>query len=119
MSRLYRSMITGFGRQNSLGSLGCHVFLDDIGPSPRPIEKLRLVRRDQLASAGSGELGPPGEKGGPVGKSQFCYDIEVDPAAFLSQCLAPHKVSPFVNEGRGRQAADQRDVCIFVVVDKS
>src|SRR6266850_7440629 len=57
-------------------SPGCHVFLDDIGPGPRPIEKLRLVRSDLLANAGSGELGHPGEKRGPVGKSQFCHDIE-------------------------------------------
>ena len=66
------------------------MFLDDIGPGPRPIEKLRLVRSDLLASAWSGELGHPGEKGSPIGKSQFCHDIEVNRAAFFSQFLAPH-----------------------------
>ena len=59
------------------------MFLNDIGPGPRSIEKLRLVRSDLLASAWSRELGHPGEKGGPVGESQFCHDIEVDRADFL------------------------------------
>jgi len=71
-------------------SLGCHVFLDDVGPGPRPIEKLRFVRSDLFASAWSGELGHPGEKSGPVGKFQFCHDVEVDHTAFLSQFLTPH-----------------------------
>jgi hypothetical protein len=95
------------------------VFVDDVGPRPRPSEKLRLVRSNLLADAWSREPGHPREKRGPVGKSQFCHDVEVDRAAFLSQFLAPHKVSAFVNDGSGRQAADQRDVFIFVVFDKS
>lgn len=52
--------------QNSPGS---HVLLDNIGPGPRPIEELRLVPSDPLANAWSGELGHPGEKRSPVGKS--------------------------------------------------
>ena len=78
------------------------MFLYDIGPGPRPIEKPRLVRSDLLANAGSGELGHPGEKRSPVGKSLFCHDIEVDDAAFLGQLLAPNKVSAFVNDRSGR-----------------
>jgi hypothetical protein len=73
------------------------MFLDDIGSGSRPIEKPRLVRSDLLANARSGELGHPGEKRGPVGKSQFCHDIEIDRAAFGSQFLA-YKVSAFVKE---------------------
>src|SRR6476659_6118827 len=94
------------------------MFLDNIGPGPRSIEKLRLVRSDLLASAWSGELSHPGKKGSPVAKSQLCHDIEVNRAAFYSQFLAPHNVSALVNDWSGGQAADQRDVVIFVVVDK-
>jgi hypothetical protein len=36
----------------------------------------------------------------------------------LVNFLAPHKVSAFVNDGSGRQAADQRDVMIFVIIDQ-
>jgi hypothetical protein len=56
-------------------SPGCRAFLDDIGPSPRPIKKLQLVRDDLLAGAWFGELGRPGEIGGPLGKYQFCHDV--------------------------------------------
>jgi hypothetical protein len=58
-------------------SPGCRAFLDDIGPSPRPIEKLQLVRDDLLAGASFGELGRPGEIGGPLGKYRFCHDVFV------------------------------------------
>src|ERR1700747_474415 len=45
-------------------------------PGLRASEKLRLVRTNLLANTWSGEPGHPGEKRGPVGKSQFCHDIE-------------------------------------------
>ena len=121
--RKRRRRMSGADREHKRGHLprnstGRHVFVDDVGPGPRPSEKLRLVRSNLLADAWSREPGHPGEKRGPVGKSQFCHDVEVDRAAFLSQFLAPHKVSAFVNDGSGRQAADQREVFIFVVIDK-
>ena len=66
------------------------MFLDGIGPGPRSIEKLRFVRSDLLAGAWPGELGHPGQIGGPIGKCQFRHDIEIDrPALCFTRHFAP------------------------------
>ena len=51
-----RRRMSGAGREHKRGHLprnstGRHVFVDDVGPGPRPSEKLRLVRSNLLADA--------------------------------------------------------------------
>jgi hypothetical protein len=37
----------------------------------------------------------------PIGKYQFCHDIEVDRVAFQVEFVTPHKVVALVNDASG------------------
>ncbi|WP_437599584.1 hypothetical protein [Sorangium sp. So ce590] len=51
-----------------------------------------------------------------LGKDELCHDVEVDRGVFLVELTAPYETIAFVNDGRGRQAAEERHAILLVVI---
>src|SRR4051794_30255454 len=91
-----------------------HALLDDIGHGPRPIEKSLLVRADFLDR----EFLDPVEERGPIGEGKLRDDIEVDRVRFPVELVPLNEIVALVDRGGGRQAEDQWDVMVLVIVDE-